>query len=412
LKMALLSKKTRGAKVVVRMTFRFGDEQSLMNRSTAGDMAGQMLMRGTTKHTRQQIQDEFDRLKARASVFGGATQAGASIETVHENLPAVLKLATEVLREPSFPASEFELLKQEQLAAVEQQRSEPDSVAEIEFSRHMNPYPKGDVRYEMTVDETIAALKTTTLEEAKSFYKDFYGASNAEVAVVGDFDETEISQLMKSLLGDWKSPRPYDRVVDVYHDVSPIDKSLETPDKANAVFLAGVNLSLRDDDPNYPALIMGNYMLGGASNSRLRLRIRSKEGISYSVGSQLSASPLDKDGSFQAFAIYAPENLSRLEAAFREEVNQVLKSGFTPDEVKLAKTGYLQSRQVSRAQDNELAGRLATYLFLDRTLNWDSEFEQKINALTPEQISDAMRQWIDPAKLSVVKAGDFAKIPK
>jgi zinc protease len=142
------------------------------------------------------------------------------------------------------------------------------------------------------------------------------------------------------------------------------------------------------------------------------LRIRSKEGISYSVGSQLSASPLDKDGSFQAFAIYAPENLSRLEAAFREEVNQVLKSGFTPDEVKLAKTGYLQSRQVSRAQDNELAGRLATYLFLDRTLNWDSEFEQKINALTPEQISDAMRQWIDPAKLSVVKAGDFAKIPK
>ena len=81
IKMALLSKKTRGSKVVARMTLRYGDEKSLFNRSTAGDLAGAMLMRGTTKHTRQQIQDEFDRIKARAFVFGSATSAGASIET-------------------------------------------------------------------------------------------------------------------------------------------------------------------------------------------------------------------------------------------------------------------------------------------------------------------------------------------
>ena len=409
LKMALLAKKTRGNKVVARINIRFGNEKSLMNRSTAGSLAGDMLMRGTTKHTRQQIQDELDRLKARAVVVGSVTQAGASIETVRENLPAVLKLVVEMLREPSFPASEFELLKQEQITGIEQQRSEPDAMAEIEYARHMNPYPKGDVRYEMTIDESLAELKETKLEDVIQFYRDFYGATNTEISVVGDFDDAEVSQLMTDLFKDWKSPQVYERIPGVYHDVSPIDKKLETPDKANAFFVAGINLSLRDDDPAYPALVMGNYMLGGASNSRLRVRIRTNEGISYSVGSQLSASPLDKDGSFEAFAIYAPENLARLESAFQEEMNLALKSGFTPEELKLASTGYLQARQVARAQDNELAGKLLAYLFLDRTLNWDAEFEQKIKSLTPEQIVEAMRTFIDPAKLTIVKAGDFAK---
>ena len=109
LKLSLLPKKTRGATVVADLTLRFGDEKSLMNRSTAGQLAGAMLMRGTTKRTRQQIQDEFDRLKARVRVGGAATNVNASIETNRENLPAVLRLVNEVLREPSFPAEEFEL---------------------------------------------------------------------------------------------------------------------------------------------------------------------------------------------------------------------------------------------------------------------------------------------------------------
>ena len=104
LTLALLPKKTRGGTVVAQLMLRFGDEKSLMNRSSAASLAGAMLMRGTTKRTRQQIQDELDRLKARLNVSGGATQATVSIETTRESLPAVLRLAGEVLRDPSFPA--------------------------------------------------------------------------------------------------------------------------------------------------------------------------------------------------------------------------------------------------------------------------------------------------------------------
>src|SRR5256714_9273326 len=410
LKLALLPKRTRGGKVVAQMTLRYGDEQSLMNRTTAAKLAGEMLMRGTARHTRQQIQDEFDRLKARVSVFGGATQANVSVETVRENLPAVMRLVAEVLREPSFPAKEFDLLKQESLTDIESQKSEPAQIASTTFNRHLSPYPKGDVRYVSTPEEDVAELSAATLEQSRQFYQDFYGASNAQLTVVGDFDDKEIAGEARELFGNWKSPRPFTRVPSLYKDVAPVNQSLPAPDKASAFFYAGFNLNIRDDNPDYPALVLGNYMLGASGlSSRLGARIRGKEGLSYGVGSLLNVSSLDQYGRFMATAIYAPQNVEKLEAAFKEEIARMLRDGFTAEEVEAAKSGYLQSRQVSRAQDNELAGRMNNYLFLGRTLQWDADLEAKIKALTPEQVNAAMRRYIVPSKITIIKSGDFAK---
>ncbi len=412
IRMALLPKETRGDTVTASLSLRFGDEKSLMNRSTAAELVTSMLDRGTQKHTRQQLKDELDKLKARVFFFGGATQATASIETVRANLPAVMRLVAEMFREPSFPENEFNQAKQELLSQVESQRSEPTAIGAIEFQRLLNPYPKGDVRYTSSFDEEVAEIKATTLDDVKKFYKDFYGASNAELAVVGDFDKEEVAKLANELLGSFKSPRPFTRVPFPFMEVAAANKSFETPDKANGYFIAGMNLKVRDDNPDYAALALGNYMLGGGFlNSRLAARIRGKEGLSYGVGSRLSANALDESGSFTATAIYAPQNVARLEAVFKEEIGRALKEGFTKEEVEAAKHGYLQSRQVSRAQDNELVGRLRNYLFLNRTFAFDADLDRRIQALTPEQINAAMRKYITPDKITIIKAGDFAKHP-
>ena len=412
IKLALLPKKTRGGKVVAQMALRYGDEKSLLNKSAAARLGGGMLMRGTAKHTRQQIQDELDRLKARAFVFGGPTQATVTIETTHENLPAVMHLVAEMLRESTFPASEFELLKQEELANIEQNKSEPTQIAFNTFARTLSPYPKGDVRYVTNSDEDVADITATTLDQVKQFYQDFYGASNAQLSVIGDFDDKEIAKLAADLFGKWKSPKPFTRVPSIYKDVAPTNQSFLTPDKANAFFVAGLNLKIRDDNPDYPAMLLGNYMLGGGFlNSRLAARIRQKEGLSYGVGSGINISAFDEFGRLTATAIYAPQNLEKLETAFKEEIARMLKDGFTDEEVTAAKSGYLQSRQVSRAQDNELANRLNNYLFIGRTLTFDADLDAKLQALTPEQINAAMRRYVDPAKITIVKAGDFAKKP-
>jgi len=410
LKIALLPKENRGDAANVDLTLNFGDEKSLMNRASAASFAGQMLMRGTLKRTRQQIQDELNRLKANAIVGGDATSAFASIETTRQNLPAVIRLVGEILREPAFPASEFETLKQEALTALENQRSEPQSVARNFLLRHFNIYPKGHPFYARAVEEQIAEVKALTLDDVKKFYQDFYGASNGQMAVVGDFEAKDVTAAATEVFGNWKSPRPFERIKGEFRDVAAVNKNLETPDKANAFFVAQLNLKLRDDSPDYPALILGNYILGASGlNSRILERLRQKDGLSYGAGSRLSVSELDETGTFFASAIYAPENAAKLEAAFKEEIARMLKDGFSAEEVAAAKQGWAQSQQVSRTQDRRLARILNNYLYLGRTIAWDAEIERKVQALTPEQINQAMRKYITPDKITFIKAGDFAK---
>jgi len=410
LKLALLPKRTRGQTVNLRLVLRFGSLATVTGNVTSADLAADMLMRGTRSRTRQQIQDEFDRLKARVGLSGTATSAQATIETTRPNLIPALRLLGEVLREPVFDPKEFDALKQENLASLEEQRSEPTSQGSRAFGRYLNPFPKGDPRYTSTVDEDVADYQAATLEDARRFYAGFYGASNGELSAVGDFDPAELSQTISTIFGDWKSPQPFVRVPRELKAVAPATISLETPDKANAFFLAGLTMPVQDADPDYPALVLGNYLLGGGFlNSRLAVRIRQKEGISYGVGSQVNAAALDRVGSFTTFAIYAPENATRLEAAFREELDRALRDGFTPEEVQAARDGWLQSQQVTRAQDASLSAQLGNGLFLGRTLAFDKTFEARIAALTPAAITAAMRKYIDPSKLVIVKAGDFAK---
>jgi zinc protease len=301
-------------------------------------------------------------------------------------------------------------LKQQNYAAIEQQKSEPDAVAVNAFSRHASPYPKGDVRYVETPEEALESYKAATLDDAKKFHGDYYGASVGEVALVGDFDAKEAVDTLTRLFGDWKSPRAYERVAQPYQAVAPFHETLQTPDKANAFYISGQNLPIRDDDPDYPALVLGDYMLGGGFlNSRFATRIRQKEGLSYGVGSQLSASAIDKSGSFVSYAIYAPQNGAKLESAMREELERARKDGFTEEEIAEAKKGYFQGEAVARAQDATLAQTLAADLFLGRTLRWDEDFEKRVAALKSDEISAAMRKHLDPAQFSVVQAGDFAK---
>ncbi|MDQ2656105.1 MAG: insulinase family protein, partial [Bacteroidota bacterium] len=410
MELALLSKRTRGQSVEARLTLRFGDEKSLANKSTAAEFAAAMLDKGTAKHTRQEIKDAFDRLKANVFIGGSATQASVNITTTRPNLAEVLKLVEEVLKEANFPADEFEKLKNERLSGIESQRSNPQAIAFNYVQRHLYPYPKSDPRYVETFDEAVASIKSVSLDELKKFHKDFYGASSATMSVVGDFDESEVSSLVTSMFGNWKSANPYTRIEMKPFAVKTINESFETPDKPNAFFVGAFNFEFRDDNPDYPALVLGNYMLGGGFlNSRLATRIRQKDGLSYGVGSQFNAGALDPVGSFLAYAIYAPENAAKLETAFAEEINKVITEGFTAEEIAAAKSGWSQSRTVSRAQDAGLAGTLNHYLFINRDLQWDESVEKRVAELTPEQINSAMKKYISMDKINIIKAGDFSK---
>jgi zinc protease len=185
---------------------------------------------------------------------------------------------------------------------------------------------------------------------------------------------------------------------------------IQTPDKANAIYLAASLMPLSNSDPDYPALVIANYILGGGSlSSRLGDRVRQKEGLSYGVGSGFSALSLDKRASWQIQAITNPLNMGKVETAIREEVEKLLKDGVTAEEVTRAKSGYLQQQQVVRASDERLAGLLADTLYESRTMAYFLELEKAVQGLDVAQITETARKHWDPKKMVLVTAGDFAK---
>ena len=407
-KYSLLQKQTRGNTVEFRATLRLGDESSLMNKGQIADFAASMLKRGTAKHTQAQINETLDKLQSTLNIFPSRQNVYISGQTTRDKLPEYLDLITEILHEPSFPSEEYKTLVEETISAIEKQRSEPNDVASRALSRIGNTFPKGHVLYSTTVEEDLAAVKATTLEEVKKFYSDYYNGSSATAALVGDFDAAIVKQKMSKLLGNWSAIKSYTRIEDSYKDYAPEDKELKTPDKKNAMFLSAMDIKLKDDHPDYAALYMGNFIFGqGFLNSRLATRIRQKEGLSFGVGSFLSAGTMDDKGSFGSYAIYNPENKDKLMTAYKEELTKWVNEGITQEELDAAKTGVLQSRQTSRASDGQLAGKINGNLFLGRTMQFDKAMDEKLQNLTVTEVNTAIKKYINPAKMSYVKAGDF-----
>ena len=192
-----------------------------------------------------------------------------------------------------------------------------------------------------------------------------------------------------------------------HFDRPALENEVVTPDKANAALRGGLNVRMRDDHPDFPALVVANHLLGGSSTGRVPTRVREKEGLSYSTYTTFTSSALDESSAFRVASIFAPQNRTRVERAIREELGRAVKEGFSAEEVESAKASVLEARRLARSQDRALASRLSNYLFVKRTFAWDIEFEGKIAALTREQVNAALRRHIDPAKLSVVVAGDL-----
>lgn len=412
LKLSLLEKRTRGGVVNARVTLRYGDEKSLMHRSDASRMMGALLDKGTKSKTRQQIKDEFDKLKAQVNFSSTGNAIVANVQTTRENLMPALALVAEVLREPSFPQTEFDEMMRQQLQGIESQKSEPTALAITRFQQKITPYPKGHPLETKSIDETIADLKTLTNAQVSAVYRELVGATYGDIAVSGDFDAAQVTAWAQSTFDGWKSPKPFQRLERKFFDVPQFTESIETPDKANAFFLAGQNLKIRDDSPEYAALTMGNFVLGGGFlNSRLATRIRQKDGISYGVGSGLQAQALDSVGTWQANAIYAPENVLRLETAFGEEVGRILSEGITAQELEAARSAWLQQRQQGRSSDAQLVAMLSNQVTNNRTMSFEAQLDDKVRSLTAEQVNAALKKHINLAKISTVKAGDFKNKP-
>jgi zinc protease len=406
-KLILLPKKTTGETVNLQLNLRFGNLDSLKNQQSAARLLGDMLERGTTKRDRQQLRDAIDKLGGKLSVSSSPGLVSVSLSAKRKTLPEMLDILAEILRSPAFPKKELELLRREQLEQIEKQRTEPTALAPLTVARKLNPYPKGDPRYVPTIDEEIAGLRAVSVADIRALYQQL--GAIGELAVVGDFDIDTTRKAFKQMLTGWKGNQPYEWIervanVEVKGELSKIN----TPDKANAMYFAGLSIAMTDSDPDYPALALANYILGGGTlSSRLGNRVRQKEGLSYGVASVFTADPKNKASGFRIYAISNPKNIDRVHEVIGEELKLFMDKGISSEELAAAQRGFLEQAKVARTRDDALARALATNEFAGRTYTHQAKLERAISELTPEVVTQTFRRYINPQRLVIVEAGDF-----
>lgn len=426
LKMVVLPKKTEADMVNAVIELRFGDASTMAGKTVVAQIAGTLLSMGTKTKNREQLADEMRKLNARIQVSagGGAAAGGrggrggfgptssvngaiASVAAPASNFVAAMRLAVEMLKEPAFAQEEFDRILQSRVKVLENPQTEPVQLAAETLQRHLSPWNKGDALYPATREEQLALTKAVTLEAVRKFHAEFYGAASGVLAIVGPVEPGAVQAAAGELLGSWSARVSYKPMASVYRAVSPVNRKIETPDKANAQFEAGVRFKMADTDSDYAAMLLAGYMFGGPITSRVSDRIRNREGLSYGANARITV-PVEGDASLLSATVSLnPVNGPKVEAAFQDELARALKDGFTEQEVSGAKKAYLDSRAVSRSQDAALPMLLAAHENRGRTMKWEEQLEAKIQSLTPEQISAAFRRHIDASALTVVKAGDF-----
>ncbi len=406
-KAALLAKGTRGGAAHAVLTLRFGDASALAGQVEVAEAVSALLDKGSATLTRQQVQDRLDQLKTELRVQSQPGSVSLQLQSRREHLADAVLLAGDLLRNAAFPEAALDEWKRQTLASIEQQRKEPESLAENAIALHANSYPRGDVRHARSFDEWVDDVNAVSIEQLRVFHRRFYGAGAAVFSAVGDVDEAALRPALATALAQWKSSVVFRRVEVPAIPVAARRIELKTPDKQNATLVARLSVPLNDSAADYPALMMANYLLGGGGNSRLWKRIREAEGLSYDVRSQVQWNNFEPNSVWFASAILAPQNRAKVEAAFFEEIERALRGGFSAQELLEGQRGLLNFRRLSRAQDGTLASSLANNLYLGRSFALAGRVDAALAALTLPQVNAALRKYIVPRDFVLAVAGDF-----
>jgi len=407
-----IKKNNRGKTINLSFAIRTGNVEQLKNKGLAARYTARMLKMGTKNKSRQDIEDKLSAIKSSINFGGSNGLVNANISTTEEHLMEALGLMSDMLKNPLFDINELEKLKTQDLAGIEQNKSDPQFLAIREMGLINQKYEKGHPLYNMTIDEEIQAINEVTPESLKAYYNNFYGISNSATLVsIGNIDEASLKDYFENEFKDFKSDLDYTPIRDKYKKNEAQNEKIMTPDKKNAITFGVLPMQLSKSDEDYAALQMAGEILGGGFlSSRIANRLRQQDGVSYGAGAYVNVDDdkNDKNSSSIIYAIYGPENAAKVQLGFKEEITRFIKDGITEEELKTAVDGWIQGQSVSRAKDNELSRTINNNLYYDRDLSFQEDIEAKVSGLTVSDVNKVIKKYFKTfEEWTVVNAGDF-----
>ncbi|TNJ46108.1 insulinase family protein [Tamlana fucoidanivorans] len=409
-----IKKDNRGKTVTLSFVIRNGKVDDFMNKGQLASFTARMLNKGTQNYTRQEIEDKLSELKSSIRFSGSNGRIVASISSTEDDLIETIALMTEMLKNPKFDSAELEKLKTQDLASIEENKTEPQFLASKNLRLLNQNYPKGHPLYVSTIEEDIEDIKAVSVDGIKEYYDDFYGISNnASLVAIGNIDEEELKDYFEKAFADFRVDKPYESISNPFKPNNEVNKSLKTPDKKNAISIGVMAFEGSQDNDDYGALqIASSIFGGGVLNSRITTRLRQQDGVSYGAGGYVNvdADEKDKRSAIVVYAIYAPENALKVQRGFKEEIERFINDGITEEELKIAVNSWVQGEAVSRAKDNELSTLINNNLYYDRDMMFQKEVENKVTNLTVDDVNKVIKKYFKLFdKWTVVNAGDFVE---
>ena len=371
---------------------------------TAG-ITAQMLSEGTTTKTGEQLSDAQQLLGTSISAFVGGESGAIGFTALKDKLEPALVLLADMLVNPTFPAPALERIRGRTLVSLTQAKDQPGTIASNVFSRVLygDAHPYGRVISEKSV-------KAITRDDVVAFHRTYFKPGRAVITVTGDVTPAAAKAAVEKALASWEtggerpkfeySAPPALRPKTIYL----IDK----PKSAQSIFSIGLPGPPRDT-PDYYAIQVMNHMLGGLFQSRLNHNIREVKGYSYGVrsGFNYGRGP----GAFEAGGGIVTAKTDSALIEFMKELQGAQGSvPFTEDEIRQGKESLIQSLPRRFASVNAIGQAVSSIYTQGLPENYYQEFADKINAVTPEDLTRVAKKYIDLDHLNIVIVGDRAAI--
>lgn len=363
------------------------------------------LAEGTRRLDAVALTDAFERLGASLATGVTWTYAECSTTVLARRVPDALQLLAEVAREPAFPEGEVRRLREERLAELLQQRTEPRGLADDMFARFTFAPASRYARAEGGDEQTVAGI---TRESLVGHHARFIVPGRSALIVAGDVDPAQVMQLAESAFGGWStvgSGAPEITVAPA-HDVRAVHL-VAKPEAPQSELRIG-HLSVPRTHPDFHALSVMNAILGGLFNSRINLNLREKNAYTYGAFSSF-----DWRRNASAFEASTAVRSDVTAAAVREildEVDRMRSERVSASELSLAVdylTGVFPIRFETTAA---IADAVAMREGYGLPGDYYDTYRARIAAVSADDVLRVAQLHLDPARLQVVAVGDSGAV--
>jgi zinc protease len=329
-----------------------------------------------------------------------------SAHALKKDVPLVIQLIAEQLRTPAFSAEEFAKAKKQLVAGIQRSLESTDSRADDAYNRSI--YPQGHLNRSLSNEEMLAAIEAATVEEIKTFHQAYYGTAAMKLVMTGDVDIPAAQAALAQAFAGWTNGKamPETTAAQFAPLAKPAVLDVKMDGKTSVSVIWGQPTGLRYRDPDYHALRIATAILGSGFTGRLMATVRDQEGLTYSIGAGLQNDSFH-DGDWHIGASFAPELLEKGIASTQIQLQKWLKNGVTEAEVRDRKTNLIGAFKVGLATTGSMAGALLSVLNRGYDPSWLDELPTRLEAITTPQVNAAIRKYLKPDNMVLVKAGSF-----